>query len=175
MRTSGISVMFALIGALATTACSDLTKLGKEAQSGLNQAQAIQKQVEAAKKGDVGAAADIALSTSVKGALEKDPKTRGSGIEVSAKGGVVHLKGRVAADVKAEAEKIAKGVPGVTKVATDDDKKDAKATKDSKITKDAKDTKDVKDPAAKPVRDSGATKDSGLTPAPSDPAPTRQK
>lgn len=140
MRDSRVWGMLALVSAVSVTACADMSKLQKEVQAGVKQAQTIQKSVDAAKKGDLGGAQDAALSSSVKAALEKDAKTRGTGIEVEAKGGVVHLKGSVAADVKAEAEKIAKGIPGVSKVSNElkggkvavadkADKKDAPADK----------------------------------------------
>lgn len=118
MRNQGIWVLFAL-GAVSLTACGGMEKLAKDAQAGVAQAQSIQKSVDAAKKGDVSAAGDAGLSSAVKGALEKDPKTRGVGIEVEVKGGVVHLKGHVAADIKPYAEKVAKGVPGVSKVSNE--------------------------------------------------------
>lgn len=119
MRDSKVWGLLAIVGAVSLTACANMSKIQKEVTSGVKQAQTIQKSVDAAKKGDVGGAQDAALSSSVKAALEKDAKTRGTGIEVEAKGGVVHLKGHVAGDVKAEAEKVAKGVPGVGKVANE--------------------------------------------------------
>jgi len=117
MRTATIWKMLGLCVALSsTTACAKMAAIEKEVKADVKQAQSIKKEVDAVKKGDVGAGADAALEVAVKGALTKDAKTKGAGIDVDAKGGVVTLTGSASADVKAEAEKVAKGVPGVSKV-----------------------------------------------------------
>lgn len=116
MRTSAIWMMLGLCGALSSTGCAKMAAIEKEVKSDLKTAQDVKKEVDAVKKGDVGAGADAALEIAVKGALTKDAKTKGAGIDVDAKGGVVTLKGSAAGDVKSEAERVAKGVPGVSKV-----------------------------------------------------------
>jgi osmotically-inducible protein OsmY len=69
--------------------------------------------VNAAKKGDLGAIGDDALKAAVTAKLVEADKANAAKIQVEAKGGVVTLKG---SGDKAAAEKVAKGVPGVSKV-----------------------------------------------------------
>jgi hypothetical protein len=167
MRTSAMWMCFALLGLVPATGCSSMKELGKEAQSGLEQAKDIKGSVDAIKKGDMSAAGDVALVSAVKGALTKNDKTRAAAIEVEAKGGVVTLKGKVAADIAAEAEKTAKGVPGVSKVESELDGKAHKDSKDKKLDgakdghdRDAKDAKDSKDSNERKAPDSKDLKDS---------------
>ncbi|APR75454.1 Hypothetical protein A7982_00800 [Minicystis rosea] len=159
MRTSAIWTVLGLCGALTTTACSNMKAIQKEVAADLKQAQSIQKQVEAVKKGDVGAAGDATLSVAVKGALEKDAALKGQTIEVEVKSGVVHLKGNTTAEAKTHAEKVAKGVTGVTKVVNElkapgskdakDKDDDDKPTRAKTADKDDKNDKDKND---KPTR-----------------------
>jgi osmotically-inducible protein OsmY len=105
-----------LCGLLGTSACAAVQKLEKEAQADLKTVQDVKKGVDAAKKGDLGGAADAALESAVKGALTKNAKTRTASFEISAKSGHVTLKGKADAEMKKEAETTVKAVPGVTKV-----------------------------------------------------------
>jgi hypothetical protein len=156
-------MVIGLCGALSTAACSSaqMAELKKEVVADVKQAQEIKKGVEAAKKGDLNAAGDTATVTAVKSALTKNEKTRTAGIEVEAKSGTVTLKGKADDATAAEAEKVAKGIPGVTKVVNElngkakaksgDDKDDKDPSKQRAAgkddAKDAKDSKDAKDPS----------------------------
>ncbi len=149
MRFGMIWATLGLSAALASMGCATMKKVEKEAVADLKQAGDIKKEVEAIKKGDVNAVGDASLEVAVKGALTKNDKTKSAGIQVDAKDGVVYLKGNMSADVKTEAEKVAKGVPGVTKVsfgsapadkkddAKHDDKKDDKKDDGKKVDRSA--------------------------------------
>lgn len=62
---------------------------------------------------------DLALGSRVEATLFASPYLRGSALEVRAKGGHVHVKGRVDQGLEDEVEKLVKNVPGVIKVTTD--------------------------------------------------------
>lgn len=116
MRLSTIPAVLGLCGAMSACGSASMKDLAKEVQAGAKQAEAIQKGVEAAKKGDLSAAGDAAIGVEVKAALARNDKTRGHGIEVEVKSAVVTLKGNAPADAKVEAEKVAREAKGVSKV-----------------------------------------------------------
>jgi osmotically-inducible protein OsmY len=102
MRTTAMWMVIGLCG-VSMFGCAAMQKEEK----------AIQADVSDIKKGGIGGAADDAMKAAVTAALVKDDKADAAKIQVEAKSGVVTLKG---SGDKALAEKIAKGVPGVTKV-----------------------------------------------------------
>ncbi len=62
---------------------------------------------------------DLALGSRVEATLFASPDLRGSALEIRAKDGHVHVKGRVDQGLEDEVEKLVKNVPGVIKVTTD--------------------------------------------------------
>ena len=62
---------------------------------------------------------DLALGSRVEATLFASPDLQGSNLEVRAKGGHIHVKGRVVEGMEDELVNLVKNVPGVTKVTTD--------------------------------------------------------
>jgi osmotically-inducible protein OsmY len=62
---------------------------------------------------------DFALASRVQASLFAARNVRGSGVEVRAEGGHIHLNGRVDQGLAEEVVKLVKDVPGVTKVTSD--------------------------------------------------------
>ena len=62
---------------------------------------------------------DLALGSRVHATLFASPDVGGSGLEVSAEGGHIYVKGRVDQGLEDEVVKLVKNIPGVTKVTTD--------------------------------------------------------
>jgi cytidylate kinase len=62
---------------------------------------------------------DLALGSRVHATLFASPYARGSALEVRAKGGHIHVKGRVDQGLEDEVVKLVKSVPGVNQVTTD--------------------------------------------------------
>lgn len=143
MRFSTVWLVLGVCGLLAGTGCATMKEAEKKAEAGLKDVKIedIKKDIaevkgekgdakkpdaaahkdEGAHKGDAhkadaAASGDGALTGHVKTGLAGNAKTKTHGFNVEVKGGVATLTGSGPADAKAEAEKVAKGISGVTSV-----------------------------------------------------------
>ena len=123
MRLSMIGMGLGLCGLLAVAGCSaaqkaEMSKVASAAEAeGKNvNTSNLKGDLEALKKGDVKAVGDDAIAAHVKTELGKDNTTKSANFNVAVKGGVVTLTGSGSAAAKTQAEKVAKGVPGVSSV-----------------------------------------------------------
>jgi osmotically-inducible protein OsmY len=103
--TTIFAVLVGVCGLVGGSGCATMKKAEAEVES------EVKKNPNALK-----GAEDEALMAAVKVELGKDAKTKSHNFDVAVKAGVVTLKGTGPADAKAQAEKLAKGVPGVSKV-----------------------------------------------------------
>jgi hyperosmotically inducible protein len=118
MRLSMIGMVLGVCGLLAGAGCADMKKAESsvEAEAKNVNTSNLKGDLEAIKKGDVKAVGDDALTTHVKTQLAADPTTKPANFTVAVKGGVVTLTGTGSAAAKTQAEKVAKGVTGVSSV-----------------------------------------------------------